>query len=481
MRRGARVVGLLSAFAAAISAAAADPPAPLRPNIVLILADDLGYGELGCYGQELIRTPSLDRMAREGMRFTRFYAGSPVCAPSRSVLLTGLHSGHTRVRGNAGKDDLRRQELRPGDLTVAEVLRRAGYATAAVGKWGLGHQGSPAVPPRMGFDHFFGYLSQTHAHNYYPEFLVRGEERVPLRNRLHRDGKPYEEDGAGWAEVKADYAPDLMAEEALRWIEANRDRPFFLYWPVIAPHANNEAGSALGKGQEVPDLGAYAEKPWKEMEKAHAATITRLDRDVGRLLDLLKRLGLEEKTLVIFTSDNGHHDEGGYRPGLFREAGPLRGKKRDLYEGGIRVPAIARWPGRVPAGAVSDQVACFTDFFPTAAEFAGTAAPAGLDGLSFVPALLGRPREGLWHRFLYWEFHERGFSQAVLMEGRWKAVRNRRPDLPLELYDLEVDPGETRDVAAEHPQVLSLIEEFLGTARSDSPDWPIRPAKLGRY
>jgi uncharacterized sulfatase len=437
---------------------------------------DLGYGEVGCYGQKLIRTPSLDRMAREGLRFTRFYAGSPVCAPSRSVLMTGRHAGRTTVRGNAGRGDRRRQELKPDDVTVAEVLRRAGYATALIGKWGLGHEGSDAVPTRKGFDHFFGYLSQTHAHNYYPEFLVRGEERVPLRNKLRRDGKAYEDDGAGLAETRADYAPDLLTAEALRWVEAHREKPFFLYWSPIAPHANNEARAIAGNGNEVPDLGPYEKEPWAEPDRAHAALVTRLDADVGRLLDLLVRLDIDERTLVIFTSDNGHHAEGGHDPDLFDANGPLRGKKRDLHEGGIRVPAIAWWPGKVGASGLSGRAAYFGDFLATLAELAGAELPPGLDSVSFAPALLGQP-EGERREFLYWEFHEGGFSQAALMDGRWKAVRSRRLDAPLEVYDLDADPGETMDVAAARPEIAARLDAYLKSARTESPDWPIREAK----
>ena len=463
------------ALAAIIAAAPASGQAP-RPNIIFILADDLGYGEVGSFGQKLIHTPSLDRMSREGLRFTRFYAGSPVCAPSRSVLMTGQHSGRTRVRGNAPRESPARQELRPEDVTVAEVLRRAGYATALVGKWGLGHEGSPATPTRKGFDHFFGYMSQIHAHNYYPEFLIRGEARVPLRNKLRRDGKPYEDEGAGLADTRLDYAPDLLTEEALRWVEAHREKPFFLYWCPIAPHANNEAGSITGNGNEVPSSGQYAAEPWKETDRAHADLITRLDADVGRLLDLLRRLDIDRRTLVIFTSDNGHHDEGGHDPELFDANGPLRGKKRDLYEGGIRVPTIAWWPGTVDAGTVSGHVAYFGDFMATAAELAGVEPPAGIDSISFVPILLGKPQGERRHEFLYWEFHEQGFSQAALVDGRWKGIRRRRLDAALEVYDLEVDQEETTDIAAARPEVAARLVAFLTTARTDSPEWPIQEA-----
>lgn len=283
----------------------------MKPNIIFVMADDLGYGELGCFGQKLIPTPHLDKMAAEGLKLTRFYAGAPVCAPSRSVLMTGLHTGHTRVRGNAGPTNPAAQLLRKGDPTVAEALQKVGYQTALVGKWGLANEGEEGVPTHKGFDTFFGYLNQTHAHNPYPPFLIRGEKRVPLRNAKHPACPEAQwEKGAGWAGEKQDFAPDLMADEALRWIEENKSKPFFLYWSLITPHANNEAARGTGNGQEIPELGEFASKPWPAPDKAHAATIARLDSDMGRLFSLLKRLKLESNTLVLFTSDNGHHKEG---------------------------------------------------------------------------------------------------------------------------------------------------------------------------
>ena len=456
------VVGSLTAIA--------DRP----PNIILFLADDLGYGELGCYGQKLIQTPHLDRMAAEGMRFTQFYAGSPVCAPSRSVLMTGQHAGHTRVRGNAGRANREAQALRPEDRTVAEILQRAGYATALIGKWGLGHEGSAGVPTKKGFEYFFGYLDQTHAHNPYPEFLLRNEERVRLKNKLRRTGQPYEEVGAGSAEEKVEFAPDLLASDALRWIEENKERPFFLFFSTIVPHANNEATKLNGNGQEVPDFGPYTDMEWPDADRGHAAAITRMDRDLGRMLELLKRLQIDEQTLVIFSSDNGHHKEGGNNPDLFDANGPLRGKKRDLYEGGIRVPTLARWPGHVKPATVSSHVGCFTDFFATAAELAAIADEPSPDSISFAPTLQGEAARQKTHKFLYWEFHENGFSQAALMDGRWKAVCNKRRDAPLELYDLTNDLGETHNIAAAEPVIAATLRDYLLTARTDSADWPLK-------
>lgn len=459
------LLGLAVMWIAPLAGRSASAP---RPNIVFILADDLGYGDLGCYGQTRIRTPRLDRMAAEGLRFTRAYAGSTVCAPSRCALMTGRHMGHARVRGNAGRNNPLAQALRAEDVTVARVLQQAGYTTALIGKWGLGDVGAAAsgLPRRQGFDYFFGYLNQRHAHNYYPTFLWRNEDRVPLRNTV----PDQDEDGAGVSDNRLEYSADLITDEALAFIRRAQDRPFFLYFAPTIPHANNEAGAA---GMEVPDLGEYRDRDWPAAQKAHAAMVTRLDRDVGRLLDLLRELGLEEKTLVIFSSDNGPHREGGFDPAAQGSSGPLRGIKRDLYEGGIRVPFIARWPGHVPAGRVTDQIVAFWDFLPTAAELAGVAAPAG-DGISFAPALLGRPPE-MRPGYLYWEFFEGGFKQAIL-EGDWKGVR-LAPGRPLELYDLGTDPGETRNLAVDHPAVVARLERLLQGARTDSPDWPLPGAR----
>jgi arylsulfatase A-like enzyme len=445
---GACVV--LIAFAATFSA-------QTRPNIIFIQADDLGYGDLSCYGQRKFRTPNIDRLAAEGMRFTQYYAGSTVCAPSRSALMTGQHTGHTRIRGNA------RHPLLPEDVTVAETLKSAAYKSALIGKWGLGEAGTTGVPNRQGFDYFFGYLNQRHAHNYYPTFLWRNEKRIDLRNLVPDE----DAEGSGVSSNRVDYAHDLMAEEALKFIEGNGGGPFFLYLAFTIPHANNEAKN---KGMEVPDLGEFASEDWPDQEKAKAAMITRLDRDVGRLMALLKKLGIDDNTLVFFTSDNGPHREGGADPDFFDSNGPLRGIKRDLYEGGIRVPMIARWPKRIKAGAKSDQVWAHWDLLPTLAEVAGVKPPTDIDGVSMFNALRGRRQRD--HEFLYWEFHERGFSQAARM-GDWKAVR-KSPDSPLELYDLKTDLGEQNDVAVKHSEVVKKIEEYLRTARTESELWPTK-------
>ena len=438
------------------SSAASEESKRKRPNIVFILADDLGYGDLGCYGQELIWTPCLDRMAAEGMRFTECYAGSTVCAPSRCCLMTGLHTGHALVRGNA------RVPLRPEDLTVAEALKSVGYKTALIGKWGLGEPDTTGIPNRQGFDYFFGYLNQGRAHNYYPEYLWRNEEKVPLEGNVESDKQ------RGVSVECKTYSHDLFTREALEFLEREKDGPFFLYLAYTIPHANNERGRFKGDGMEVPGYAPYDDKPWPAPQKGHAAMISRMDRDIGALFQKLQELGIDENTIVLFSSDNGTHKEGGADPDFFKSSGPLRGFKRDLYDGGIRVPGIARWPGKIKAGAVSGHAWAFWDFLPTAAELAGAKTLEGIDGVSIVPALLGKEQEK--REFLYWEFHERGFTRAVRM-GKWKGV-SLGPNKPLELYDLSSDIGETNNVAADHPDVVARIEECLKTARTDSEHWP---------
>ena len=440
------------------------------PNILFILADDLGYGDLGCYGQKQILTPNLDRMAAEGIRFTQVYAGSTVCAPSRCVLMTGLHTGHCWIRGNSGivRDQsgrLRRARisLRPEDRTVAEWLKRAGYVTGLIGKWGLGEPGTTGIPTRQGFDEFFGYLNQHHAHNYYPSYLWWNETKIRLRNVVPNE----DAQGGGVATVRLDYSHDLFIEQALRFIERHHKRPFFLYLALTIPHANNEAGS---HGMEVPDLGPYADRPWPEPEKGRAAMITRMDRDIGRILQLLRKLGIERQTIVFFSSDNGPHKEGGTNPEFFDSNGPLRGIKRDLYEGGIRVPMIVWWPGTIRPGQVSDFVWWFADFFPTASELAGLEPPPGLDGLSIVPLLRGHPDQQPPHKYLIWEFYERQGARAVRF-GDWKAVI--RPwNGPVELYNLRTDPCETHNVASRHPDLVQAALRILEESHRPNPHWP---------
>jgi arylsulfatase A-like enzyme len=436
---------------------------PSRPNIIFILADDLGYGDLGCYGQTKIKTPNLDKLAAEGIRFTDFYAGSTVCAPSRCALMTGLHTGHGYIRGNAAL------ALRQGDLTVAELLKGAGYHTGLIGKWGLGDENTSGLPQKKGFDEFVGYLDQTHAHDYYPDHLFRYDPKSGF------EGKELLPENFGGKKVL--YSHDLFATASLNFVRKekptmqNRFQPFFLYLAYTIPHANNEEGRRSGNGMQVPSDAPYSGESWPQTEKNKAAMITRLDTDVGRLMDMLKKQDIDERTIVFFTSDNGPHKEGGADPAFFQSSGPLRGIKRDLYEGGIRVPLLVRWPGQIKPGRGTEQVFAFWDFMPTAAAIAGVKAPQDIDGISMLPTLLGQTQTNM-HPFLYWEFHERGFQQAVRM-GDWKAVR-LKPGEPIELYDLKTDLGEKTNAAAQNPEVVAKIEEYLKTARTDSERWPAK-------
>jgi arylsulfatase A-like enzyme len=443
----------------------------VRPNIVLIVADDLGYGDLGCYGQKRIKTPNIDRLATEGRRFTQFYAGCTVCAPSRCVLMTGLHTGHCYIRGNSNYG------LRTRDVTVAQLLKQAGYATGLFGKWGLGQEGSDGVPTRKGFDRFFGYLDQVHAHNYFPAFLISDESHEQLQNVVPGRG-PY---GVGVASKKIQYSADLIRDRALRFIDEHKVGSFFLEFASTLPHANNESRP---NGMEIPDYGPYRSQNWPDAEKGQAAMITRLDADVGQILERLHQLGLDNRTIVLFTSDNGGHQEGGHSPKFFEDMGPLRGHKRDLYEGGIRVPLIVRWPGHTLAGSESAHVGYFGDFFATAAKVAGVAPPPGLDSVSLVPsfdASLGPQTEG---DYLYWEFHERGSAQAVRM-GDWKGVIQPLGSGHVELYNLATDLGETTDVSAAHPEIVEKIVSIARKAHSPSQLWPdrdpsVKPRRVGR-
>ncbi len=422
-----------------------------RPNIIFIMADDLGYADLGCYGQKRIRTPNIDRLAAEGMRFTQCYAGAPICAPSRCVLMTGLHTGHTTVRGNHGQNapphdgEENRIPLTSDDVTVATLLKRAGYATCITGKWGLGEPGSTGLPNDHGFDEWLGYLNQNHAADYYTDYLWRNKERQTIDGNLNGQ--------------RTVYSADLFSEFSLDFIRKNQANPFFLYLATTIPH----------KTLEVPDLGAYADEPCPEEAKVFAAMVTRLDTHVGQIMDLLKELDLERNTIVFFTSDNGSAK--GW-DGMFDSCGPLRDKKFTLYEGGIRCPMIVRWPDKIPAGAVSEAVWYFADFLPTAANLAGTSTPVPADGIDVTAALLDNTQD-LPDRFFYWELPQgdtQPLRQAVRW-GDWKAVRHG-PEAELELYDLRNDVGEERDVSAEHPEVVARIQDFLKTARTPSPYWP---------
>ena len=423
-----------------------------KPNVIFIMADDMGYADAGCYGGKVIATPNIDRMATEGMRFTQCYAGATVCAPSRCVLMTGLHGGHARVRGNFSKvggvkglgGGAGRVPLEADDLTVAEVLKSAGYATGLAGKWGLGEPGTPGLPNAQGFDEWVGFLNQRRAHSYYPEYIWNNQHKVVLPGNANGE--------------KGDYIQDLFAMFSLGFIKKYRAEPFFLYLPYTLPHAQ----------LEIPELGEYADKPWKDTEKAYAAMVTRLDSDVGRILALLKELELDEKTLVFFCSDNGAADRW---EGRFDSSGALRGRKRDLYDGGLRVPMIARWPGKIKQGVVNEAVWSFADVLPTLAAIGGAklADSPKLDGVSVLPSLLGTQQSGLADRFLYWETFEGGFQQAARWKD-WKVVR--RGQDKLELYDLASDPGEKTDAAAKNPAVVKQFEDFLKGARTESQAWP---------
>lgn len=455
------IVALLATFAFAFDASSAE-----RPNVVLILADDLGYGHLGCYGQTKIKTPHLDRLAASGMRFTDAYAGATVCAPSRCALMTGLHCGHARVRGNGGAINKGGVPLLTEDVAVAEVFKNAGYTTGLVGKWGLGDPGTTGIPTKKGFDFFYGFLNQTHAHDYFPDYLWRNTTKEAIDNPRSAT--------VGVTAKENVYAPDRMLAEATTFLEANKAKPFFLCFTTTLPHANNERTKATGNGNEIPSNKPYADEPWPAAEKNLAAMITRMDADVGAIVAKLAELQLTEKTLILFSSDNGPHKEGGNDPEFFQASGPFTGIKRSLKDGGIRVPFIASWPGRVQAGSTSKHVTAFWDFLPTIAELVGQPEPAKLDGLSILPTLTGRGEQKT-HEFLYWEFHENGFVQAA-RRGPWKGHR-AAPGAALQLFNVVADPKESRDVAADHPEVAAEIDAYLKTARTDSAEFPIRPAK----
>ena len=429
---------------------------PVMPNIVLILADDLGIGEVGAYGQREIQTPSIDRLAVQGLRFRQFYSANPLCAPARCALMTGRHVGHCRVWGN----DV--DYLRPDDVTMAEVLKAGGYATGAFGKWGLSFNDKPeSFPTSQGFDEFFGFLDQRHAHNYFPTFLVHNAgERVPLPNVVP-DERKY---GEGDASVEKVYADDVIAERALEWVKANKDKRFFLYYTPTLPHINNEGAKAADGGFEVPDLGPYKDKDWPLPKKAYAAMITRLDANVGRLMALLDELKIADRTLVMFTSDNGATFLKSANDGRtnvvgdwFNGRGPYRGYKYDVYEGGVRVPTIVRWPGRIKPGSVTDEIGYFPDLLPTFASLAGLIPPKGGDGISLGSLLLGQDRPLPKRDFLYW--YAVDWPSEAVREGRWKAVWTKKNNaLVAELFDLEADPGEQANVSEAHPDVMARLD-----------------------
>ena len=458
------------------------------PNIVLILADDLGYSEVGCYGQKIIRTPNLDRLADEGMRFTQHYSGSPVCAPSRCVLLTGKHTGHSFIRGNKevggwGPDEPEGQWPLPlSSVTLAELLKEQRYATGAFGKWGLGGPESTGHPNRQGFDQYYGYLCQRVAHNYYPTHLWRNGEKDMLAGNeyfsAHQKLETAPDDRAEYRRFEGkQYAPDRLVEEALQFIRKHQDDPFFLYFPTNVPHVAiqvpaDSLAKYSGTLDDQPYLGQKGYLPHPEPRAGYAAMVTRMDRDIGRILDLVDELELANDTLVFFTSDNGPTFNGGTDSEFFESNGPLCGLKCSVLEGGIRVPFIARWPGKIAAGATSDHVSAFQDFLPTILEITGKAAPEGGDGKSFAPTLLGREGQET-HEYLYFEYPEADGQQALRM-GDWKVVRRNlhQGNGAYQLYDLKSDPGEASDVSHEHPEIVRQLAELMEQARIPSPDFP---------
>ncbi len=430
---------------------------PEKPNIIFIMADDLGYGDLSCYGQEKFATPNLDRLATEGMRFTNYYSGSTVCAPARSSLLAGLHTGHTPIRGNSEVQPEGQRPMPADTRTFAHLLQEAGYTTGIVGKWGLGYPGSVSVPNKMGFDYFFGANCQRHAHHYYVDYLWENDQRVEYPEKR--------------------YSHDEMMNKGMEFIRNYSSKPFMLYLAVKIPHAE----MVLPEEYLEPYRGKFPEpKPHppgqhygeqSHPRAAFAAMVTHLDSGVGQLMQLLNELGIDDNTIVIFTSDNGPHREGGHDPEFFHSSGGLRGFKRDLYEGGIRVPFIARWPGKIKPGTKSDHITAHWDMYPTFCELAGIQPEGNLDGISILPVLTGK--EQTTHEYLYWEFHEQGSRQAVRM-GNWKGVKNnlREGNARIELYNLETDVAETNDLSADYPDIVSRIEQILAEARVPSPEFP---------
>ena len=470
---------LIPFLAACKSPSPGESEAP--PNIIYILADDLGMGDLGYMGQEEIRTPNIDRLAAGGMIFTDHYSGSTVCAPSRSVLLTGQHTGHTPVRGNREIQPEGQKPLAGAAFTIPEMLKEQGYVSGAFGKWGLGFVGTEGDPNAQGFDTFFGYNCQRYAHRYYPPYLWHNSEKVYL-------------EGNDWTHTVT-YAPDVIHEKVLEFIRTSKDKPFFLYYASTIPHAEIIApedeilDSYMGRFEETPYLGGNTENPGaaaygpdmaipaycpQEHPKAHfAAMVTRLDRQVGEVVALLEEEGLAENTLIFFASDNGPHYEGGAHPDNFNSNHIYRGGKRDLYEGGIRTPMLAYWPGTVEKGTKTAHISAFWDIMPTLAKLAGAPLPDGIDGISFVPTLLGEGEQEE-HEYLYWEFHAMGGRQAV-RQGKWKLVKlnSFSPEKSLlELYDLEEDPSETTDLSQEYPEVLDKLVRAMEEAHTPSRMFP---------
>lgn len=442
-----------------------------KPNIIYILADDLGYGDLSLTGQEKFLTPNIDKLAKAGMFFTQHYSGSTVCAPSRSSLMTGQHTGNTFIRGNREIDHEGQYPLDASVVTIPELLKSAGYVTGAFGKWGLGYPASEGDPNNQGFDEFYGYNCQRIGHNYYPFHLWDNQTKEILEGNSGKNTETY--------------APEIIHQKALSFIEKNKDTTFFMYYPSVIPHAELAAPEeymAKYRGKLVPEKnykgtddgkryknGGYGSQ--KEPHTAFAAMISLLDDQVGEIRKKIEELGIAENTIIIFTSDNGPHQEGGADPEYFNSNDNLRGYKRDLYEGGIRVPMIAYWPTKISANSTSNHMSAFWDFMPTVCEIAQVESPQNIDGISFLPELLGEKQEN--HHYLYWEFHEQGGKQAVRI-GDWKGIRlnmSNHTDAPIELYNLVSDIGEQNNIAGDHPDVVKNISNIMNKEHTYSKEF----------
>jgi arylsulfatase A-like enzyme len=454
---------ILATLCLALVVTSPDQATAEPPNVIYILADDAGIGDFGCYGGKIIRTPNVDRMCAEGLKFTQHYSGSTVCAPSRSVLMTGQHTGHTRVRGNG-----RGAHLLDEDVTVAEIMKQAGYVTGAMGKWGLGHAGDAGVPWKQGFDHYFGYLDQGRAHHYYQDYLWKDGEKV-----LYPDNPS----------KRTHYSHDLFAADALEFIKQHKDERFFLYLPFTIPHVDldvpdDSRKEYLGKLEPEKPYGTPGGQHYRHETRPHATfagMVTRMDRDVGRILDLLEELNLDKNTLVMFASDNGATSAGGADPKFFHSNGPYRGIKRDLYEGGIITPMIAYWPGTIEPGRVTDHMSGFQDVLPTLAELVDVKPPDNIDGISFLPTLFDRPDKQQKHDYVYWEFTEQGGKRA-LRQGDWKVVQLKvgaKNPKPPELYNLKDDPAETTNLAGENPERLKELVKLMNSAHTPSEKFPL--------
>lgn len=457
-----------------------------KPNIIYILADDLGYADVSIYGQSKFDTPNIDKMAKEGMLFTQHYAGSTVCAPSRSVLLSGMHTGHTSIRGNKEINPEGQHPMSADTFTLAEMLKNNGYTTGAFGKWGLGFVGTEGDPNNQGFDEFYGYACQRQAHRYYPEHLWHNGKKVLLKGN------------EGFKETN-NYAGYLIHDQALNFIETNKDKPFFLFYPNVAPHAElivpeKELVTYRGKYEETPYVnntkGAnYGDDNFevkyytsqKEPRATFASMIHLLDKQVGDIIAKLKELGLDDNTIIIFSSDNGPHKEGGADPDFFNSNGDLRGYKRDLYEGGVRVPMIVRWPNKIKNNSKTTHISAFWDVLPTMAELTNSNVPDNIDGISFLPTLLGNKQKE--HEFLYWEFHEQGGKKAV-RKGKWKAVKLNcfdKTKTKVELYDLSIDIGEKNNIASQHPEIVKELLTIMEKEHVKSKDFPFRANVSNNY